>query len=541
MIFFLIIISIEQFQAIRNIAITLGPLTQQSITYVIYQDEQLNQQFNSKETRWSNCSPLDLLYIKSNVNQQIAYTPLNIINTDDKDLIIDSLSLTTQKGQTLKITLNNTNNIVVQKKGVEIINIQYFCEKKLTKENYWAVIDINLKTSNQSLKFSYQYICDPNFHPKRFDWSYLILIVTMSTFVLFLARQQKLSAFKITYYDKLNNKNVVVFQGFHLGLKGAIIYNTVFAVGVTAAYVFEKTVEDLEENIVRCFCLIFGFILISELCYKMKFLKIRIVSILRACDIIGLLTTIITLHLYVDFNEPWIISNLLTIYLVGTSIKLFKITSLKNGLHFFIPCIIMDIVFSIYGSFFVRYEWDSLVMKYFNTPLTAQFPYFYPIYKKKCGWLSITSILFPAFFLAYAHRVDRFKDSIIYRLISYIGLQVGLTLWFTFSSLYSIPLPVSSFTLFPTIGISAIIAFQRNEIKVMWNGDFYDQVLLNPWRHQIQAGERESIHVLNKKSNDETELQNLADQEQQHQQTQLLRISRGQIKLHNELFQGLLD
>lgn len=55
-----------------------------------------------------------------------------------------------------------------------------------------------------------------------------------------------------------------MFQGFHLGLKSAIIYNSVFGIGVTAAYIFEKTVEDLEENLVRCFCLIFGFILISE-------------------------------------------------------------------------------------------------------------------------------------------------------------------------------------------------------------------------------------------------------------------------------------
>lgn len=39
----------------------------------------------------------------------------------------------------------------------------------------------------------------------------------------------------------------------------------------------------------------------------MKFLKIRIVSILRACDIIGLLVSIVTLHLYVDNNEPWIV------------------------------------------------------------------------------------------------------------------------------------------------------------------------------------------------------------------------------------------
>lgn len=119
----------------------------------------------------------------------------------------------------------------------------------------------------------------------------------------------------------------------------------------------------------------------------------------------------------------------------------------------------MDIAFSVYGSFYIRYEWDSLVMKYFNTPMTAQFPYFYPIYKKRCGWLSITSILFPAFFLAYAHRFDRFRDSIIYRMISFFGLLLGLILWLIFTSIYSIPLPVSSFTLFPTIGISALIAF----------------------------------------------------------------------------------
>ncbi|CAD8130394.1 unnamed protein product [Paramecium sonneborni] len=529
MIFFLFIISIDYFQAIRNIGITLGPLTQQSTTYVVYQDDYLNQQFSLQEQAcWSNCAPLDLFYIKSNVNQKIAYTPLNIINTGDTDLIIDSIGLSTQKGQTLKISLNNTNNILVKKNGIEKINIQYICENKLTKENYWAVIDITLKIKKEQLKFSYQYICDPNFHPKRFDWSYLILIVTMSTFVLILSRQQKLSAFKITYYDIQNNKNVVVFQGFHLGFKSAIIYNFIFCMGVISSYIFEKKVEDVEENLVRFFCLIFGFILISEICYKMIFLKIKIIKFLRACDIIGLLLSIVTLHLYVDNNEPWIISNVLTIFLVGTSIKLFKITSLKNGISFFIPCIIMDILFSIFGSIFVRYEWDSLIMKYFNTPLTAQFPYFYPIYKKRCGWLSISSILFPAFFFAYAHRVDRYKDSIIYRLISYIGLLVGLTLWFTFSSLYSIPLPVSSFTLFPTIGISAIIAFQRNEIKIMWNGEFYDHVLLNPWRNQI--GERRS----NIGINPEIELQNIT-------KVKLIRLSQNQVRLNNILFDGLLD
>lgn len=55
-----------------------------------------------------------------------------------------------------------------------------------------------------------------------------------------------------------------MFQGFHLGLKSAFIYNFVFVIGLIAAYIFKKTVEDIEEIIVRCFCFLFGFILISE-------------------------------------------------------------------------------------------------------------------------------------------------------------------------------------------------------------------------------------------------------------------------------------
>ena len=57
--------------------------------------------------------------------------------------------------------------------------------------------------------------------------------------------------------------------------------------------------------------------------------------------------------------------------MVGALIKLFKITSLKDAIKFFIPCIIVDILLSTYAVYFIRYEWDSLVLKFFNTPLAA--------------------------------------------------------------------------------------------------------------------------------------------------------------------------
>lgn len=85
----------------------------------------------------------------------------------------------------------------------------------------------------------------------------------------------------------------------------------------------------------------------------------------------------------------------MSICLLGSFIKLFKITSLKDAIWFFLPIMIVDIFCSIYLSITVRYEWDSVALRYFNTPLSAQIPYFRYIYKKKCGWVSVFNILFP--------------------------------------------------------------------------------------------------------------------------------------------------
>lgn len=56
---------------------------------------------------------------------------------------------------------------------------------------------------------------------------------------------------------------------------------------------------------------------------------------------------------------------------MGSLIKLFKITSIKNALLFFIPIMIADIYCSLYLGWKVRYEWDSLILRYFNTPISA--------------------------------------------------------------------------------------------------------------------------------------------------------------------------
>lgn len=51
--------------------------------------------------------------------------------------------------------------------------------------------------------------------------------------------------------------------------------------------------------------------------------------------------------------------------------KLFKIISLKDALLFFIPIMIVDVGASIYLGLTIRYEWDSVALRYFNTPLST--------------------------------------------------------------------------------------------------------------------------------------------------------------------------
>jgi hypothetical protein len=57
--------------------------------------------------------------------------------------------------------------------------------------------------------------------------------------------------------------------------------------------------------------------------------------------------------------------------MLGSLVKIFKIKSIKDGVIFYFPILLMDIAVSIYLSITVRYEWDNVAMKYFNTPLSA--------------------------------------------------------------------------------------------------------------------------------------------------------------------------
>ena len=58
---------------------------------------------------------------------------------------------------------------------------------------------------------------------------------------------------------------------------------------------------------------------------------------------------------YLHWDKPWILSDILSICILGSLIKLFKIVSMKDSIKFFLPCTIFEICAFIYVSISVRY------------------------------------------------------------------------------------------------------------------------------------------------------------------------------------------
>lgn len=101
----------------------------------------------------------------------------------------------------------------------------------------------------------------------------------------------------------------------------------------------------------------------------MKWSKKKILFKIRFCDILSLALGALTVFSYLWFQKPWFVSVLLSVCIMGSLMKLFKIASLKNALIFFVPWIIINVLSSIYLAIYVRYEWDNVTIKYFNSPL----------------------------------------------------------------------------------------------------------------------------------------------------------------------------
>jgi len=60
-------------------------------------------------------------------------------------------------------------------------------------------------------------------------------------------------------------------------------------------------------------------------------LKITIIYVIRICDVLSFIIALAIIFAYLYTNRAWYLSDLISMGIMGTSVKLFKIRSLKDA------------------------------------------------------------------------------------------------------------------------------------------------------------------------------------------------------------------
>ncbi|CAD8157756.1 unnamed protein product [Paramecium octaurelia] len=518
---------------------------EENLPAVVYENNQMNSYFDYDQFPLLSCCPTNLTKYKVDTlnlhghGKQKFTLPLIITNNEDKTIILRQLTITDYLDyQDIPVAPQLSSLPIIQPHQSFVVDLIHSCERQTNNTNYWSIQNVFIRFQDfQGLNFQYQFICDSNFHPKRFDWSNIILITFDSFAIIILATFGKIYSFRITFvtpakrkqFQEQNIQNVDLspFQGFYLYWPQALVYMMLLLIALFTSMSYKEKAEEIIKILVYIICILTSFHFFNEIFGKFRntlpFLAQKIYC-LKIRDYFSIVLSALLLYFYLYYEQPWFVRSL---------IKLFKITSLKHALQFFVPLMIVDIFCSIYLGQTVRYEWDSVALRYFNTPLSAQFPYIRYIYKKKCAWVSIFNLLFPGFFLGYVNRFDKYKQTYVYEIIAFFGLLVGLLFWVLIQYIFSFPLPTSIFTEVLMVLTTALVAVQRNEFNIFYSGNFYDQILMDPFKNDIALQEPTTVEMFGLGTTTQ-----VINKDAVQQQDLVTRGEQGLI-FNNQLFAGL--
>jgi hypothetical protein len=117
-------------------------------------------------------------------------------------------------------------------------------------------------------------MCDPTYHPNRFDGSAILLMVLSPILILALARFGTIYSFKVIFrrvprkmrrmVQNNNREEDHLFQGFFLSTWHSIMYLLLFGTALTLAIVYKEVVEVYEELGVQVITFLLTFYFIDE-------------------------------------------------------------------------------------------------------------------------------------------------------------------------------------------------------------------------------------------------------------------------------------
>jgi hypothetical protein len=114
-----------------------------------------------------------------------------------------------------------------------------------------------------------------------------------------------------------------------------------------------------------------------------------------------------------------------------------------------------------------------------NSPYEFQMPAITPTFGISCTWISTTSIFLPGLLVAFLHRFDKSRSTNIYIISSITSYFFGSIIWNIICTFSRIPLPFDSICPPFVLLTISFMAFNRKELRTIWDGTFYDEEFVN--------------------------------------------------------------
>jgi hypothetical protein len=300
----------------------------------------------------------------------------------------------------------------------------------------------------------------------------MLIIITISTIILSLS----------TLFSRFNS-----FDG------GGLTFNiwwilvvslSVLLIGLMSIFLpgITTTIMDVVSWISTIACVSIALIEILYSSLKTDFMRQRFclsrLSI-RMVDIIGVLLSIPVALAWWLTNKNWIVSDFISICIVVSIIKVFKLISFKMALIAYVVMLVLYSAGYVVVALVFKESFNSSMLFQVNNPYEFQIPLITPMFNTKCAWISITTISFPGLFVSFLYRFDKSRNTHIYYISAIVSYFSGSVLWWVVNTLSYYPLPFDAFCE-PVMMISlSLFAFKRKELRTLWEGKFYDEEYLN--------------------------------------------------------------
>ena len=432
-------------------------------------------------------------YFNNNDNMNSYNMTMNL--TYDKDSLFISSSPVLDS--TLVISQEILKNSSFQ------LELFYDCSQNpkfnTTQFPIWTIITMDIKLQSlketQSFKVSYIKVCQTT-NLYKFDGSFIVLAGLSMIVIFFGVRNQRITSFQRK------------FIGFNINLWMGVLY-LVLTLVFLVCWSYFQSVSMVAFLIFMVLLSLFAMIFtLKEFLYYFKIFEICNITLnipkfpislmMIFCGVLSLGTVIAWL-----ITSHYFLTDILALFIVFASFKIFKINSLKKGTF----CLLLIGFYEILAEMLSNYWSNFLIDVFYSSdycyPLKFQIPCFSLFLTKRCSWLSVTNLVFPGLFLSYFHRYDSSKKVKIYFLTGYFGYLCGNVLWLLTSLFFAYASPLLFYAFPFMIGFCSLLAYKRNENLELWEGLFYDYDLVFPNIREVKENKEifeEPKDVFNKQT-----------------------------------------